>query len=635
LAVLAPVGVAFAQNVIDDVNNAMLNIIQNTSASLIDGPPEVANEIAMVDGAMFDAVNAATGGTYASLNYNGGAVSGASASAAALQAAVTVMNNLYVTPGTSLYQQYQGVTGSSYYGASSPYAGTLVGPSTTQMAQVALDVSGIQTELNSLNATLSAPIQSASATLGTAAGNAAITANNASGSQAAMLATLTPYVPPNAGQPGVYVPPASRPALQPTSGTVVPMGMTSAQITAVENSIPPAMASINSGPNESTTGLTSPTYANQVLETECLGSGTALPSAVESVCQANGFAPESAAEAEAALFWNDPGGTLQPPGHWLQIADTVTAETGSDLLQTARATALAAIAMEDAGIATWEVKYKYNAWRPITAIKDCSDWNPNFTTCDSTWTSLINTPPHPDYIAGHPAFSGAAATALEDALGVNDLTFTSSSNSYCNSGTASFDTQGNIIGCTVTTFIGSGSGASCAGPGTIVDGNNDPTDPIGCFYSVSGASCAAGDTPIYDGDTPPSLIGCTNSSGAADSIIGGGCNNAGSQPVLDSNGSANSLYNGSPLICEIAETFDSIQQASGGFLGAEFSRVVGGIHTPDAVTEALALGDDIGNIVASQDLPEPPIAPTLAAGLLILGGLRLRRRSRSRVIGSA
>src|ERR1035438_1390125 len=29
-----------AQNVINDVNNAMLNIIQNTSASLIDGPPE-------------------------------------------------------------------------------------------------------------------------------------------------------------------------------------------------------------------------------------------------------------------------------------------------------------------------------------------------------------------------------------------------------------------------------------------------------------------------------------------------------------------------------------------------------------------------------------------------------------------
>ena len=66
-----------AQNVIDDVNNAVVNIIQNTSASLLDGPPEVANEIAMIDGAMYDAVNAATGLTYTPLNYTGGAVAGA------------------------------------------------------------------------------------------------------------------------------------------------------------------------------------------------------------------------------------------------------------------------------------------------------------------------------------------------------------------------------------------------------------------------------------------------------------------------------------------------------------------------------------------------------------------------------
>ena len=82
-------------DVITDVNDALLNIIQNTSASLIDGPPEVAREIAMVDGAMFDAVNAASFSPYASLAYGGGTVSGASPDAAALQAAVTVMDSLY------------------------------------------------------------------------------------------------------------------------------------------------------------------------------------------------------------------------------------------------------------------------------------------------------------------------------------------------------------------------------------------------------------------------------------------------------------------------------------------------------------------------------------------------------------
>jgi hypothetical protein len=80
-------------------------------------------------------------------------------------------------------------------------------------------------------------------------------------------------------------------------------------------------------------------------------------------------------------------------------------------------------------------------------------------------------------------------------------------------------------------------------------------------------------------------------------VIGGGCNNAGLVSVLNSDYTANPAYNGSPLICPIAETYTSLSQASGGFLGAEFSRVVGGIHTPAAVAQALALGNDIGNFI--------------------------------------
>jgi hypothetical protein len=587
----AATGIAHA-DVIYDVNTALLNIIQNTSSSLLDGPPEVANEIAMVDGAMYDAVNAATGSTYTALNYTGGAVSGADANASALQAALTVMNNLYVNPSTSLYQQFAGQTGATFFSsailAAHPgYATDLVGPTTTQLAAVASDINSIQNELNAIpvDATVTTGI-----TLGTAAANAAIAVNNASGSKAAMVATLTPFVPPNAGQAGVYVPPAGRPALQPTWGTVAPLGLTTATITAAEQSVP--------GPQP----LTSPAYANEVLQTECEGSGTALPANVEVACAAAGFPPESAAEAQAALFWNDPGGTLQPPGHWLQIADTVTSQENLGLLQTARATALAAVAMDDVGIPTWEVKYSVNAWRPNSAIQDCSNWNSNFTTCDPAWSSLIATPPHPDYLAGHPAFSGAAATALANAIGTDNVTFSSTSNAYCNAGTTTLDSEGYIIGCTLNSV----------------------------FYSIAGASCAGGGTLQLDSDG--NVIGCEVGL-EAESVTGGQCNNAGTVSVLNSDGTLNPLYNASPLICPIAETFDSISQAAGGFLGAEFSRVVGGIHTPDAVTDALALGDQIGNLVSSDDLllPEPPVAPMLAAGLLILGTLHHRRRSRTPV----
>ena len=39
------------------------------------------------------------------------------------------------------------------------------------------------------------------------------------------------------------------------------------------------------------------------------------------------------------------------------------------------------------------------------------------------WSSLISTPPHPDYVAGHPAFSGAAATVLASFFGTDNIAF--------------------------------------------------------------------------------------------------------------------------------------------------------------------------------------------------------------------
>src|SRR5215469_18520135 len=69
LAAFVSSGSVRAGNVVVDVNNTLLNIIQNTSAALVDGPPEVAREIALIDGAMFDAVNAASGSPYPPIAY--------------------------------------------------------------------------------------------------------------------------------------------------------------------------------------------------------------------------------------------------------------------------------------------------------------------------------------------------------------------------------------------------------------------------------------------------------------------------------------------------------------------------------------------------------------------------------------
>jgi hypothetical protein len=89
------------------------------------------------------------------------------------------------------------------------------------------------------------------------------------------------------------------------------------------------------------------------------------------------------------------------------------------------------------------------------------------------------------------------------------------------------------------------------------------------------------------------------------------------------------VSNGSPLICPIIETFNSFSEASSGPNGAEFSRVVGGIHTPFAVEDALTVGDGIGQEVATgaglpDVLPEPSTLSLYAVSLLAL--TRLRRR---------
>ena len=95
---------------------------------------------------------------------------------------------------------------------------------------------------------------------------------------------------------------------------------------------------------------------------------------------------------------------------------------------------------------------------------------------------------------------------------------------------------------------------------------------------------------------------------------------------------SNGVNNNSPLICPVTETYSSFSDASSGLFGAEYSRVVGGIHTPIAVMDALTVGNGIGQQVAASAglpdvLPEPSTLSICAVSLLALARLR-RQRSR-------
>jgi hypothetical protein len=130
----------------------------------------------------------------------------------------------------------------------------------------------------------------------------------------------------------------------------------------------------------------------------------------------------SAEQTEIALFWVE-----SSPLQWNRIARTVSAETRLDLWEQARLFGLLNMAMADGYISSFETKYHYNYWRPVTAIQTAdTDGNPN-TSADPTWTPLVGTPPIPDYDSAHSVEGGAASKVLKRFFGTDHISFTTCS----------------------------------------------------------------------------------------------------------------------------------------------------------------------------------------------------------------
>jgi PAP2 superfamily len=106
-----------------------------------------------------------------------------------------------------------------------------------------------------------------------------------------------------------------------------------------------------------------------------------------------------------ARFWAGGDGTELPPGRWLKVTLGYLRERPPmSEVRTARAFALLAIGMADAGVAAWDTKYEYWVTRPINAIRDLG--------LDRKWESYLDTPFFPAYVSGHATYSGAAAQVL-------------------------------------------------------------------------------------------------------------------------------------------------------------------------------------------------------------------------------
>jgi hypothetical protein len=111
----------------------------------------------------------------------------------------------------------------------------------------------------------------------------------------------------------------------------------------------------------------------------------------------------TAHDEETARFWSDFSYTSTPPGHWNQIARDVCRRQSVAEADAVRLFALLNLALADAAIAAWDAKFAHHFWRPVTALQ---------ATGRPSWTSLLPSPSHPEYVSGHACFSGAAAFIL-------------------------------------------------------------------------------------------------------------------------------------------------------------------------------------------------------------------------------
>ena len=80
--------------------------------------------------------------------------------------------------------------------------------------------------------------------------------------------------------------------------------------------------------------------------------------------------------------------------------------------------------MADAFIEGFKIRYVYDSWRPVTAIREGDDDGNDATAGDPSWDSHQNTPAVSDYPSTQSAFSGAAAVVLANVLGGDQASFT-------------------------------------------------------------------------------------------------------------------------------------------------------------------------------------------------------------------
>jgi hypothetical protein len=334
VAILLIAPLAAAQNAVTDWNSTAITAARASTVAPGSPTPGGANVyIAYMQLAVYNAVNSINQ-RFEPYKYSLTAPAGASAEAAAVEAAYRTLQYLFPDQSALLDAQYN----------------------------------------LSLSAIPDGPAKTNGQTLGQASAIAliALRANDGRGAN-------VPYTYPSTPVPGVWIltPGATTPQT-PWLGQMRPFTFDD-----------PAQFLPEPPPD-----LGSKTWINDFNEVKMLG---ALNSTVRTPQQ-----------TEIALFWTD-----HTTAQYGRLLRAIAADRKLSLMDTARLFAMAYATEADTVIVTYNAKYHFSFWRPVTSIQNADiDGNPD-TISDPTWLPLVTTPPHPEYPSAHASLTAALANTLK------------------------------------------------------------------------------------------------------------------------------------------------------------------------------------------------------------------------------
>ncbi len=129
-------------------------------------------------------------------------------------------------------------------------------------------------------------------------------------------------------------------------------------------------------------------------------------------------------QTETALFWEGATGTTTNVGLWNLVAAGIVSSQSLTLEESARLFAALNVTLADASIVLMDTKYETDFWSPVTAITNGgADGNVD-TAPDGAWTPLLNSPDMPSYFAEQAILATAARGILDDFVNPATYTFT-------------------------------------------------------------------------------------------------------------------------------------------------------------------------------------------------------------------